>query len=194
MLCTFSSCSNDEHSVEEVENKTVIKSTLSSEAVSETIDKIDKMYEDEIRTRSVNGEDTITETQVAEVLAPFIEEGKFVRQQIIADIRDNPSDYSLDAEAVLTQMQDEHLAELGFIVSDFNNRQAVANIKIPKWLDCFGSVFGLGKDGIKAYINGTKSLMTAQTAWAIVRSFAKRTLGIIGAAWAMYDYYHCMNG
>lgn len=162
ILCTFSSCSNDEYSVEEVEDKTVVRSTLSSEAVSETIDKIDQMYEDEIRTRSVNGEDTITEKQVAEVLAPFIEEGKFVRQQIIADIRDNPSDYSSDAETVLTQIQDEHLAELGFIVSDFNNRQAVANIKIPKWLDCFGCVFGLGKDGIKAYINGTKSLMTAQ--------------------------------
>ena len=51
----------------------------------------------------------------------------------------------------------------------------------------------VGVDGLNAYLQGTKTLLTAKAALTIAKAFAKRSLGIVGTAWAIYDYYDCMN-
>lgn len=192
-LCMFTSCSNDEETTEVAKQETVIKTTLTAETVASTIDEIDKLYEQEIRTRDVGGVPAMTEEKAKELLDPYIEEGKNVREQILADMRANPTDYPIGSGIELSQMSDDQLAELGFIVNDYNTSPKIVAYGLPKWFDCLGSAFGLGRDGFSAYINGTKQLMTARAGLAIAKALDKRTLGMIGVAIAVYEYYDCMR-
>ena len=188
----FTSCSNDEETTEVAKQETVIKTTLTAETVASTIDEIDKLYEQEVRTRAVGGESAITEEQARELLEPYIEEGKNVREQILADMRANPTDYPIGSGIELSQMSDDQLAELGFIVNDYNTNPKIVAYGLPRWVSCLSEFVGIDKD-IKKYINGTKGLMTARAAGAIARCIFKRSLGMIGVAWAIYDYYDCMK-
>lgn len=61
-----------------------------------------------------------------------------------------------------------------------------------KWVNCLYEAFGIGKD-LGKYILGTKQLMTARTGFMIAKAFAKRTLGWVSAAIAVYEYTQCMQ-
>lgn len=87
----------------------------------------------------------------------------------------------------------QNCGRTGFIVNDYNTSPKIVAYGLPKWFDCLGSAFGLGRDGFSAYINGTKQLMTARAGLAIAKALAKRTLGMIGVAIAVYEYYDCMR-
>lgn len=191
-MCMFTSCSNEEDTKEVVKQETFIKTSLTAETLASTVEEIDKLSEQDVRTREVGGTPAMTEEKARELLQPYIEEGKNVREQVLADIRVNPSDYPFGFAIKLGQMSDDQLAELGFIVNDYNTNPKIVAYGLPKWVSCLSEFVGIDND-IKKYINGTKGLMTARAAGAIGRCLLKRTMGMIGVAWAIYDYYACMR-
>lgn len=193
VFLSLTSCSNDESDdFVKTNEEVVIKSTLNEETVSSVLNEINDLYEYEIKTRSLDGQLVVTELQAKEVLTPFIEEGENIRQQIIEDMKVNPDAYPADTEFFLSDMDDENLAELGFYVYEFYNNPNTEPQNTPKWFKCLGAAF-VGVDGLNAYLQGTKTLLTAKAALTIAKAFAKRSLGIVGTAWAIYDYYDCMN-
>lgn len=189
----FTSCTADDESLEATKEETVIKSKLTPDVVAATLENIDALYEQEVQTRSVGGELSMTEEQARETLQPFIEEGERVRQEILADMNANPMDYPIGSGIELMQLEDEHLAELGFTVYDYNTNPQIIAYGTAKWWTCLKASFGLASDGAGAYWNGTKMLMTAKRAFTLVRAFAIRSLGFIGVLIAVNDYYNCMK-
>lgn len=105
----------------------------------------------------------------------------------------NPADYPIGSGIELMQLEDEHLAELGFTVYDYNTNPQIISYGTAKWWTCLKASFGLASDGAGAYWNGTKMLMTAKRAFTLVRAFAIRSLGFIGVLIAVNDYYNCMK-
>ncbi len=188
----FTSCTADDENPEAAKEETVIKSKLTPDVVAATLEDIDALYEQEVQTRSVGGDLAITEEQARETLQPFIEEGERVRQEILADMNANPMDYPIGSGIELMQLEDEHLAKLGLTVYEFYNNPKIVPSAYNKWTNCLGEAFGIGK-GLYNYIKGTAKLMTARVAFDIVKAFAKRSLGIVGAAIAAYEYYDCIN-
>lgn len=192
-MCMFTSCSNEEDTKEVVKQETFIKTSLTAETLASTVEEIDKLSEQDVRTREVGGTPAMTEEKARDLLQPYIEEGKNVREQILADMRVNPTDYPIGSGIELMKMSDDQLAELGFIVNDYNTNPKIVAYGVPKWLACIGDAFDIGKDGLSAYINGTKRLMTAQAGLAIAKALLKRTCGMVMVALAVVDYYMCMK-
>lgn len=81
-----------------------------------------------------------------------------------------------------------------FSVYDYETNPKLILYGTSPWLDCLADAFGIGKWSLSQYISGTKTLMTARTGLVIAKAFAKRTLGWIGVAIAVYDYSQCMKG
>lgn len=72
------------------------------------------MLSKEISSRTVGGSYAISEEEAKEQLKPFVEEGKRLRNEILADMRANPTSYPAGSGIVLLNMTDDQLAEFGF--------------------------------------------------------------------------------
>lgn len=188
--------SNDEISnyENEANNETVLKTELSSSVVESVVDKIDDVMSKEMSTRTVGGVGyVISEEEAKELLAPFVEEGKRLREKVLADMRDNPRDYPAGAGIELLNMTDDQLAEFGYTVYEYDTNPKLVMYGTAPWVSCIGDALGIGRDLYK-YISGTKQLLTARTTFMIAKSFLKRTLGWVGVAYGIYEYTKCMNG
>lgn len=169
-----------------------MKSNLTSDVVDSVINNIDILLTKEIETRNATGESAISEDEAKEVLTVFTEEGKRLRDEILNDVRRNPDMYTVNIEDSLMDISEECLAEYGMAFYFAEKDTIYTRASQPQWLVCIGYAFDLGGN-LFDYFKGTKILMNARTTLVIVKAFSKRTLGWIGAAWAAYDYYHCIS-
>ena len=132
----------------------------------------------------------------------MIDDGKFLRDQLV----DHQSELSLTPQDVfeLENMQDDQLADLSFTFASVYNESLKKNVTWEDFIDCLKQASGISdiesllKNGaelgcVNLYINGTRSLITAATARQIVLAVAKRTFGIVGIAWVIYDFADCMK-
>lgn len=58
-------------------------------------------------------------------------------------------------------------------------------------ISCISAALGI--TAIEGIISGTGGLISAASAWAIVKNLAKRYLGYVGAGIAIYEFGKCMG-
>lgn len=174
------------------EKEFIVRSELSSDTVGVVIKNIYEAYENIIFTRAVGGELALTEEQAKEYLQPFIEEGERIRDQLYEELKANPMDYPIGSAVMLSELEGPQLAQLGLVVYEFYNNPKIIAYGTPRWVNCIGNLIGVPSDFID-YLKGTKRVMTAKCLLHLVRGFSKRTLGFIGVAWGIKDYYDCMQ-
>lgn len=147
-------------------------------------------------TRSLGCE--LTENEAKQILKPLINDGKNIQRQLL----DKKTIVGFNTHELnfVKDMTDVQLAELSFTFNYvYKNSMNESQI-----LECLKYAIGiqglsdLAKNeieiyGISQYYNGTRMLMTAKTARQIICAFAKRTLGLVGIAWMIYDFSDCMN-
>lgn len=193
----FISCGNSYDEINDIkykaEKETTIETRLSSSVVNSVVNNIGILLSQEISSRAVGGGIVLTEEEAKKQLEPFVEEGKRLRDEILVDMRANPTAYPTGSGLELMNMTDDQLAEFGFTVYEYETNPKIIMYGTNQWTDCILEAFGISKNVFK-YISNTHKLMTARTGFMIAKAFAKRTLGWIGAAIAIYEYTQCMNG
>lgn len=153
-------------------------------------------------TRSLGCE--LTENEAKQILKPLINDGKNIQRQLLD--KKNIVGFNTHELDFVKDMTDDQLAELSFTFNCVykNSMNESQTEKSSKVWDCLLYAIGiqgisdLVKDGIEInalcqYYNGTRMLMTAKTARQIICAFAKRTWGLVGIAWMIYDFSDCMN-
>lgn len=186
-------CENNQSEYEDIDRYAVLKANMTVQEIDNVISGIDGLLTEEINAINVSKTDVggvLTEDAAKEKLAPFLEEGKRMCQVILDDMMRNPMDYPHGAAIDIMNMSDDQIAEFGFIVNEINKKPEI--VLWSKWFGCVSYAFGI-TDGIKQYIINTGKLMTAKTGFMIAKAFAKRTLGWVGAAIAIYDYMKCLE-
>lgn len=153
----------------------------------------------------------MSEAEAQKLLSPLVKDGKSVRDQIlkaaeVGELKINPEETQQ-----LIDMKDEQLAGLSFAVYvvqdpavmddlfgliDINvgGGKQISSYSKKELIDCLSFAVGLGAiSGLYSYVDGTASLITARTAFAMARAFIGRTLGWIGVAYAMYEFADCLH-
>lgn len=186
----FNACNNVYYEEQEAESsETVLKSGLTGNEFNKIFKGIDSLISKEIQSRSVDGNGYITEENAKEVLSPLAVEGENLRDSILKDITLNPELYPENALDSLTSLTDDQLAIFAFAIygiEEGGSGTRGANF----WDSCVWKTFGIGK-GLFRYVKGTRILMTARTGFVILRAFAIRTIGWVGAAYYVYEYVQC---
>lgn len=77
----------------EVNEEVALGTKLSSSVVESVINNIDSLLSKEISSRVVGGGIALTEEEAKKQLEPFVEEGERLRNEILADMRANPTAY-----------------------------------------------------------------------------------------------------
>lgn len=198
-VLVFTSCSNDEVVNEEVVSANrFITSQMDESVKKELMNYADSIITEEMSllTRAVAGETVINEEECRQKLLPYINEGKRIQQRILNDMIANPQDYPIGSGQELMAMTDAQLAELAFTIDeyDYNKNVIVPYGATPPWINCLKAAFGLNEIyAVVDIITGTKSLMTATTAFRIAKCFLKRSLGWASILYATYEYGECMK-
>lgn len=136
------------------------------------------------------------------MLQPFIDDGRMIQQQILQD--KDKYHLTIDESQAMMRMTDAQLAEMSFTLTTVYNDAVAQGVNQDDIIDCLMHATGvedivdlykLAYEGgsAKLYVTGTKMLMSANTAKKIVTAFAKRTAGIVGVAFMVYDFADCIK-
>ena len=161
-------------------------------------------------------EEMLSESDAQEMLTPLVEDGTAIVGQILEAAKVGQLEITTQEVLQLETMTGEQLAELSLVVYNLNDpfmmdglfsyiQQEIDTNAIPisdmpgaytkkELVDCLTVAFGLGSiSGLYSYIDGTYTIMTANTAFQIARGFIGRTMGWIGLAYAAYEYGNCLH-
>lgn len=198
------SCTNDvnEDSIADKNDSSIV--FIESSISVNQMDSLSNVIRNVINssTRSLGCE--LTENEAKQILKPLINDGKNIQRQLLD--KKNIVGFNTHELDFVKDMTDDQLAELSFTFNCVykNSMNESQTEKSSKVWDCLLYAIGiqgisdLVKDGIEInalcqYYNGTRMLMTAKTARQIICAFAKRTWGLVGIAWMIYDFSDCMN-
>lgn len=199
----FFSCNNDDATQEAVineqkSNEIHLQTKITEEDYNNIVEQLNRAIKHS--SRATGSELNTSEAQL--IIQPMIDDGKFLRDQLV----DHQSELSLTPQDVfeLENMQDDQLADLSFTFASVYNESLKKNVTWEDFIDCLIQASGFSDIGtlfkncaelkcVNLYINGTRSLITAATARQIVLAVAKRTFGIVGIAWVIYDFADCMK-
>lgn len=199
----FFSCNNDDATQETVINEQKsdeihLQTKITEEDYNNIVEQLNRAIKHS--SRATGSELNTPEAQL--IIQPMIDDGKFLRDQLV----DHQSELSLTPQDVfeLENMQEDQLADLSFTFASVYNESLKKNVTWEDFIDCLKQASGISdiesllKNGaelgcVNLYINGTRSLITAATARQIVLAVAKRTFGIVGIAWVIYDFADCMK-
>ena len=176
---------------ETVYEEVLLHSNLSSEEVEDIINAADEMLERDIRTRVVGGVPAVSEEEAREALLPLIEEGKRLREEIMKEVRKNPTEYPADSVLELANMTEDELAAFSFTVDEWDSHPEIALHSTPQWVTCLEDAFGISE--FKKIYKGSAGLLTAKTGLQIAKCFIKRTAGFVSVMYSTYQFATCMK-
>ena len=195
-LTSLTSCGQDEKEEVDEASYVAITSGISPQEYTDIVNSVDEAIMGS--TRSLGQE--LTDMEAQNLLQPFVNDGKQIRNQMITLQRDlelTNTDISL-----LNGMTDAQLAEMAFTFSSICNKNG--GITWDIFIDCLMQATGINnvwdiyvllKEGGYGgmYVKGTKMLMTAKVAKQFIAAFAKRTIGAIGVAWTIIEFVECVT-
>ena len=216
VLLTMTSCDSNEQSENDQNNtlktSTEIRSTLShNDFLNVQKSIISRFYGAHTRA-----EEVLSETEAQQMLDPLAIDGAAIVDQIQGAVQAGEFEITAAEALQLEELSSEQLAELSFVINNLNNPSVMDELfsyihqnidpDMPPILyepgaytrqdlvDCLTVAFGLAViSGLWGYIDGTYSLMTATTAFNIVRALVSRTLSWVGIAYAAYEYANCLH-
>lgn len=194
-LTSLTSCGQDEKEEVDEASYVAITSGISPQEYTDIVNSVDEAIMGS--TRSLGQE--LTDMEAQNLLQPFVNDGKQIRNQMITLQRDlelTNTDISL-----LNGMTDAQLAEFAFTFASICNKDG--GITWDIFIDCLKQATGVNdvvdiltkyrKGGhLGMYVRGTKMLMTAKVARQFIVAFAKRTVGIVGVAWTIIEFGQCV--
>lgn len=149
---------------------------------------------------------TMTEQEAQEILSPLVQQGCEMRNELVQLAEDEKIDLSAMEVKELKDMSDQELAEFSYFMqavtqeefADYDEMHTVSlehkYTREDVW-ECAKYAFGIDDiKGLYRYVSGTKALMSAKTALAMVKPFMKRTLGWVGVAYSIYQFGDCLHG
>lgn len=190
--CSQESFVNDSNSLE-----VQINSNLSPKDYTNIIAQINEA----VRYPTRSSENELTENEAIPMLQPLVNDGALIRDQLILQKKE----LTLTTQEVseLERMTDSQLAELSFTIITICNEASAKGVTWGDVADCLmqatgitdlsALVKGCGIGCVSWYAQGTKALMTQTAVKQIIKAFAKRTVGMVGVAWMIYDFADCMN-
>ena len=203
VIIGMSACSEHETETPTVAEKQTESATVIDGGVSEDVykDATFKIWHT-IKYSSRAAGNELTANEATQMLQPFIDDGRMIQQQILQ----NKDKYHLtiDESQAMMRMTDAQLAEMSFTLTTVYNDAVIQGVSQDDIIDCLMHATGvedivdlykLAYEGgsAKLYVTGTKMLMSANTAKKIVTAFAKRTAGIVGVAFMVYDFADCIK-
>lgn len=137
-----------------------------------------------------NLSDNEKEILIKETLEPMILNGKEIHQEILnqVDLKDPRFELSQDDIDQITSMDDLELAQLSFVYSSAN---VSAEWDTDTVMNCLGAALGISE--IYGLIQNTAQLATAQGAVRVLKLLARRYIGWVGVAVAVYSFGNCMD-
>ena len=203
VIIGMSACSEHETETPTVAEKQTETATVIDGGVSEDVykDATFKIWHT-IKYSSRAAGNELTASEATQMLQPFIDDGRMIQQQILQ----NKDKYHLtiDESQAMMRMTDAQLAEMSFTLTTVYNDAVTQGVSQDNIVDCLLRATGIediadlvefiteGKTA-RLYFTGTKMLMSANTAKKIVTAFAKRTAGIVGVAFMVYDFADCIK-
>ena len=203
VIIGMSACSEHETETPTVAEKQTESTMVIDGGVSEDVykDATFKIWH-AIKYSSRAAGNELTASEATQMLQPFIDDGRMIQQQILQ----NKDKYHLtiDESQAMMRMTDAQLAEMSFTLTTVYNDAVTQGVSQDDIIDCLIQATGLNDleaiidiltEGgqIGSYVKGTKMLINAKTSKALIKAFAKRTSGIIGVAWTVYDFTDCLN-
>ena len=199
-LTSLTSCGQDEKEVVEETPAVAITTSITPQEYTDIVGSIDEAIMGS--TRSLGQE--LTDMEARNLLQPFVNDGKQIRNQMITLQRD--LELTNDDITLLEGMTDDELAQVSFTLVTICNTGK--GITFNDFIDCLKyasgisdvqelmktlSQGGLSWYGLKGMVQGTKMLLNARTAKQICKIFAKRAVGFVGVAWFAYDLADCLQ-
>lgn len=203
VIIGMSACSEHETETPTVAEKQTESATVIDGGVSEDVykDATFKIWH-AIKYSSRAAGNELTASEATQMLQPFIDDGRMIQQQILQ----NKDKYHLtiDESQAMMRMTDAQLAEMSFTLSTIYNDAVAQGVSQDDIVDCLLHATGieniadflmfLGEGTATGqYITGTRLLINAKTAKDIIWAFGKRTVGIIGVAFMVYDFADCIK-
>lgn len=209
VIC-FTACNN-----RDMENIEVREPEIHSKLTQPQIIDLQKAIINRFYGQTRTAEELISEEEAKVLLAPFVEDGKYIRSQLLESIGNKAIEVSHGESLQLSEMTEEQLAGLSFAVSNLNNPNVMLDLfneieiynigtldngkmttsytKAELW-DCLTFTLGFSTVGsLYSYFTGTAGLMTARTAWELATAFGSRTFGWVGLVIAVYEYTDCLR-
>lgn len=203
VIIGMSACSEHETETPTVAEKQTESATVIDGGVSEDVykDATFKIWH-AIKYSSRAAGNELTASEATQMLQPFIDDGRMIQQQILQ----NKDKYHLtvDESQAMMRMTDAQLAEMSFTLTTVYNDAVTQGVSQDDIIDCLLHATGVEDimdlietvwecNAPKKYIIGTKMLFNANTSKAILKAFAKRTSGIIGVAYMVYEFGDCIK-
>lgn len=186
---TVTSCSNEEEHLEKVTS--VIHSKISKNEIKSIEEAIFK----KVHTRTRSGIEELTEEEAMEILNPLYEEGLNLQEQILTNIKANPSEYTSSDVYIIESLQEEQLAMLAYVVAQVdyatdNDEEANESLEISippsKVMSCIAAAFGLEQI--------VEHALTPKAAIRLAWNLGKRIgLSWVGVALTVYSFVDCIS-
>lgn len=203
----FCSCS-DESALNCTNSNVALKTSASIEKVNAVNLQLDSLFNSKkmqkYGTRAtaidqINSEELTENTQ--RILTPMVPTGANIRDEIINAANNGSINVSPTEINQLQNLGDAELAELAYFTTVITNPGKPVNIDgSPTYLTradlttCLGVAIGIGSiSDITGILDGTYTVMTAETAFAIAKGFFFRTLGWVGVAYSVYKFGNCVH-
>jgi hypothetical protein len=129
-----------------------------------------------------------------EAIAPFIEDGKMMVEELYAQINSSHPLYELTEDEVtfLKSLEEEQYAAMSFMYYGVTKEKLTLEIDGYSVGSCLSAAIGFG--GSIDNLFSFSGLFTAKTALQIAKFFGKRYLfGYVGLAISVYDFAVCMD-
>lgn len=154
-----------------------------------------------LQTRTVlnrNSENS-SEAEIKMILQPLVENGRQIHNEIIFQVDLSNSEFGLTQDDIneIKNLDEKELAQLSFTFSTLQahtrggDEQARTPWDTETIMNCLGAALGLHE--IYGIVKNTTQLATAQGALRVVKLLARRYIGWLGIAVAVYSFGNCME-
>lgn len=182
-------------------DKIAIKLDVSAPLSQSVYNELDELFNTQVQTRAELGDDAM-ELRARQILAPLVEEGVQIRDELIALSEAGKLEVKSTELMQIKDMDETQLAQFAFLADECAKREdkeisseyAIGRYSIDDLTSCMTAAIGFDAfSGAFGYITGTAGLITARTALQLGVAVVGRTLGCVGVAWAIYDYGRCLR-
>lgn len=165
------------------------KHIITNETVKDIALQLSKSIVATTRTEILPDAELI-ESEYKEILAPFVHDGRLMREELYEQSNSKTPRYSLTEEELewLQYMRDEDFATMSFILYAIDAEE----LKYGQVGKCFiGATLGITSINT---ITNLKGLFRAKTALQVFKAIGKRYFfGYLGLAYTVYDFAVCME-
>lgn len=208
-LCALIACNPVESQFADIlqEDAILINSSLKGSEVHD----IERTIVSRVNNATRSSE-LISDAEAKSLFTPLVEDGKKIKEQIsrLADVGSLKMT-TVDRE-YLDDLDEVSLAGLSYEMFTIMEALNVKEIQIvqesslekatvkkdenteSRFWPCLKEAFGFRVIGeVKAYVNGTKALVSASELWPIIKAAGTRWLGWAGLAYSVYQFVDCIS-